>query len=469
MARHTFPAMVCCLVAMLMASVARAAQKQVTVTVWDWHAADTTKGPGLWLKNIDDAFQKAHPHIKLKHAAQSHNEYYQIFKAAAAARSGPDVVMLHQGSRVLGNKVSLRPLTDLVTPDFKRTLVGWELTSENFDANDTPYAVPIAVQGLVWYYNKKLLKAAGVDATEPPQTWAAFLAACAALKKIGKAGIAVGEKEGHWAEWFVNSACFQTLSAADQERLRTGELKWTDPKVAAIFERLKELQEKGCFQDGYMSTALWPEARYVFLRGEAAFFLGLISDVAHWKDFAEKLGAENVGVMTCPIFQPGPDAAKFPVGGAFAYAITAWTKVPKEAFAYIAFVANEENAKAFLTQVGSFPANQEVGRSLFTDPNAKQIAEWIAAGRTGTQMTGKMPETVSDTLQRECQRLLGGQTDVAGALAAIQETMDIEAEVVEPTPPGTLFAVAIGLVAHIAVIVLFVRRGRGCGCGCKGS
>ncbi|NQT52845.1 extracellular solute-binding protein, partial [bacterium] len=157
--------------ALLACSTSFAGQEPVTLTVWDWHAADTSKGPGLWLKNIDDAFQKAHPHIKIKHVAQSHNEYYQIFKAAAASLSGPDVVMLHQGSRILGNKDSLRPLTDLVTPEFKKTIVGWELTSDHYDANGTPYAVPIAVQGLVWYYNKKLLKEVGVAVSQPPQTW----------------------------------------------------------------------------------------------------------------------------------------------------------------------------------------------------------------------------------------------------------------------------------------------------------
>ena len=456
----------CLLASLLVAGTALAAEP-VTLTVWDWHAADTSKGPGLWLKNIDDAFQKAHPHIKIKHVAQSHNEYYQIFKAAAASLSGPDVVMLHQGSRILGNKDSLRPLTDLLTPEFKKTIVGWELTSDHYDANGTPYAVPIAVQGLLWYYNKKLLKEAGVDLSKPPQTWDAFLAACAAVKKAGKSGIAVGEKEGHWAEWFINSACFQTLSAADQEKLRTGEIQWTDPKVAAILARLKELHDKGCFQEGFMSTSLWPEARYVFLRGEAAFFLGLISDVAHWKDFAKQFGAENVGVMTCPVFQPGPDAMKFPVGGAFAYGITAWTQLPREAFAYIAFVANADNAKAFLTDVGSFPANQGVDPALFTDPNAKQIANWIAAGRTGTQFTGRMPETVSDALQRECQRLLGGQTDVEGALVAVQEAMDFATQTVEPTPPGTLAAIGIAVVALIAVVVFLLRKGKGCGCGCS--
>jgi ABC-type glycerol-3-phosphate transport system substrate-binding protein len=168
-----------------------------------------------------------------------------------------------------------------------------------------------------------------------------------------------------------------------------------------------------------MSTPLFPDAGEVFMRGDAAFFLGLISDVAHWKEFGDMLGPANIGVMTCPVFKPGPDANKFPVGGAFAYAITKWSPHPKEAFEYISFVANDEHASSFLTDVGSFPANQNYDRKLMTDPNAKAIAEWMRAGRGGRHLLDEMPTSVNEALQRECQRLLTGQTDVAGALAAM--------------------------------------------------
>jgi len=438
---------------------ATASAGQVTLTVWDWHVADTSKGPGKWLADIDVAFQKLHPDVTLNHVAKSHNEYYQIFKAVASTRSGPDVVMLHQGARILDNRESLAPLTDFVTPEFKKALRGWELTSEDYDPSKTPYAVPIAVQGNVWYYNKKLLKEAGVEPDPAPQSWDAFLAACDAVKaKTGKAGIAVGEKEGGWAGWFINSAVFQALTPEEQEQVRSGKLAWTDPKVAAIFERLKELEQRGCFQKGFMSTPMWPEAQYIFRRGDAAFFLGLISDVAHWKDFSQALGAENVGVMTCPQFRPGPDADRFPVGGAFAYAVTSWSPVPKVAFDYIAFVANEENAKAFLTDVGSFPANGNVDTSLITNPCAKQIAEWLAAGRTGAQFTGKMPMAVDDAIQRECQRLLTGETDVLGALESIQFAGTADVVPAEPIPVWVLALAAFFIFDIIVVAVILTRR-----------
>ncbi|MGD9518534.1 MAG: ABC transporter substrate-binding protein [Armatimonadota bacterium] len=401
--------------------------ERITLTVWDWHAADPSKGIGLWLTKLDEEFMQLHPDIALKHIGQSHTEYYEIFKAAAAAASperGPDVVMLHQGSRIMDQRASLTPLTGYVTPEIRKKIVGWELTCEGFDPRGTPWAVPIAVQGLVWYYNKTLLRQAGLGPKQVPDTWEKFLAACKAVTELGKAGVAMGEKEGFWGEWFVNSAYMQTFVPGDKERLRDGRMKWTDPKLVAVLEKLKELSDRGYFQKGAMSTPLFPDAGEVFMRGEAAFFLGLISDVAHWREFGEILGPENLGVMTFPVFGNSPDARKFPTGGAFAYAVTKWSPHPKEAFEYISFIANDEHANTFLSEVGSFPANQNYDRALLTDPTAKVIARWLKEGRGGSQMTDALPTQVGEALRRECQRLLTGQADVGQALAAVQKVAD---------------------------------------------
>jgi ABC-type glycerol-3-phosphate transport system substrate-binding protein len=315
---------------------------------------------------------------------------------------------------------SLRPLTDLVTPEFKEKLVGWDLCSSHDRTSGeggTVWAVPISVQGLVWYHNKAVLTEAGLDPERAPQTWGEFLAACDAVKRIGKAGVAAGQKEGFWGEWFYSSASLQALAPGDAARLKTGERKWTDPELVEVLSRLKELSDRGCFQKGVMSTPLFPDAGEVFMRGEAAFFLGLISDVGHWKDFGEFLGPENVGVTTCPVFRPGPGAGTFPVGG-IAYAVTAWAEHPAEAFEYIAFIADDEHARTFLTDVGSFPANQRYDRSVITDPCARLLSEWLEEGR-GVSRVGP-PARVEEAIRRECQRLMSGQTDVAGALAAVE-------------------------------------------------
>jgi ABC-type glycerol-3-phosphate transport system substrate-binding protein len=278
--------------------------------------------------------------------------------------------------------------------------------------------VPVAVQGLVWYINKTILTKVGLDPESPPKTWEDFLRACAIVKAGGYAPIACGEKEGDWADWFLNSSHFLEMSAEDATRLQSGGMRWDDPKVIALFNRFKELARKGYFQEGFISTPLFPDTGEVFMRGEAAFCIGLLSDVAHWKEFGDILGAENLGVMPCP------GTEKFPVGGGFAYGVTSWSPAPELAFDYIKLIVSDENANEFLKQAGSFPANQSFDAGLITDPNAKTLAGWIAEGRSAPPLTGQMPTPVVEAIKREGQRILSGQTTVPGAAAAIQAAAD---------------------------------------------
>jgi raffinose/stachyose/melibiose transport system substrate-binding protein len=404
------------------------APQAVTITVWDWHSADPTKGVGLWLAEVDKKFQQAHPEIKINHVGQPHTEYYALLKAAAAAaasgtKEGPDVVMVHTGSATLDQKGNLAPLNDYITPDLRKKVVGWETVADDFDASKTIWAVPVAVNGDVWYYNKKLLAQAGLDPNKPPRTWDELLAACDAARRIGKAGIAAGQKEGYWTEWFVSSAAFQTCDPSEMiSQLLSGQKKWTDPAVLDILKRLDELVQRGCFQKGVLSTPLFPDAGETFMRGDAAFFLGLISDVAHWKEFSDIMGEGSLGVMTCPVFKPGPLADRFPAGGASAYGIAKWSPHPKEAFEYVSFVTNDENAVTFLTQVGSFPANQTYDESLITNPTAKTIAGWFREAKAGADLLALAPQAVVETFRRQGQLIFAGKTTPQKALEAVEAT-----------------------------------------------
>ena len=111
-----------------------------------------------------------------------------------------------------------------------------------------------------------------------------------------------------------------------------------------------------------------------------------------------------------------------PVGGGFAYGITSWSQQPDLAFEYITLIVSDANANEFLKQAGSFPANQNFDPRLIADPNAKIIASWLAEKRVAAPLTGKIPTEVVESIKREGQRILSGQTDVPGALKAIEAT-----------------------------------------------
>jgi len=79
-----------------------------------------------------------------------------------------------------------------------------------------------------------------------------------------------------------------------------GKLKWSSPPVKAVLQSWVDANAAGWFPKGANSTAKFMDEYESFMRGEAANTIGLISDVAHWKQFDDFLGADNDGVFRMP-------------------------------------------------------------------------------------------------------------------------------------------------------------------------
>ena len=86
------------------------------------------------------------------------------------------------------------------------------------------YGVPIGANTLALYYNKAVLKEAGVDIASV-KDWTSLTAALAKVKAAGKKGItfsAIGTEEGsfQFLPWFWGSGAQLTALDSDQARLR---------------------------------------------------------------------------------------------------------------------------------------------------------------------------------------------------------------------------------------------------------
>lgn len=110
--------------------------------------------------------------------------------------------------------------------------------------NDTPYAVPISYYQWGFFYRKSLFKKLRLS---PPETWDDFLEVCRVLKRDGVTPITIGTKN-NWptAAWFdylnlrINGLDFH-------RQLLTGEIPFTDDRVARVFKEWKGLIDKQYF------------------------------------------------------------------------------------------------------------------------------------------------------------------------------------------------------------------------------
>ena len=275
---------------------ASAAEISGEITVWDWNFETETWGKAL--KQIDAEFLEMHPGVTIKHLAQPHANYYQLWQTANSTKSGPDVLQMHAGTfGVLTYPDSLEPLNDRITPEMKASIKGWESVAGNFDPNGTIYGIPGNLSGWVFYYNKALFAQAGIDG--PPKTWDDLIAACEKLKAADILPFALGNQDGLGTLQYLNIIFPGNFNEADSVALAKGEIKYNGEAFTRVNQHLLDLIKAGYFDPGFASMLQWTDAVESFAGGQSAMIAGIASDTVSYNEFLPDLG-DDLGVFYAP-------------------------------------------------------------------------------------------------------------------------------------------------------------------------
>lgn len=268
------------------------------------------------------------------------------------------------------------------------------------------YGVPIGANTLALWYNKKVLSAAGVDASSITD-WSSLTDALAKVKAAGKKGItfsAVGTEEGsfQYLPWFWGSGANLTdLSSSDSQSAL--EL-WTD-WVKQGYAPQTVLQNN--------QTASWEE----FATGDYAF-----GENGTWQlTNAAKSGLE-LGVIPIPSKDGG--VAPAPTGGEFVTVPAQKDSATDETSGKIAScLASPDNAMTTDTSLSYVSAIKSV-QSEQVAKNA-DLEPWVSAvnaakGRTSDDLGTKYPK-ISEQLWTAVQAALSGSQSPSDALKAAQD------------------------------------------------
>ncbi|MEV6629674.1 ABC transporter substrate-binding protein [Actinoplanes sp. NPDC051470] len=163
----------------------------VTLTFWNGF----TGGDGPVMKSLVDKFNAANPNIKVTMNVYEWADYYQKVPAAVSTGNGPDLGIMHV------EQVATNAARGVVLP-LDDVAASLQLKEEDFSPpvwragvyNSKRYAIPLDVHPQGMFYNKKVLRTAGLDPEKPPTTNEEYLAALDALKAKGI--------QGHWASPF---------------------------------------------------------------------------------------------------------------------------------------------------------------------------------------------------------------------------------------------------------------------------
>jgi multiple sugar transport system substrate-binding protein len=267
------------------------------------------------------------------------------------------------------------------------------------------YGIPIGANTLALYYNKKVLKAAGVDIASV-KDWASLTAALAKVKAAGKKGItfsAIGTEEGsfQFLPWYWGSGA--TLTKLDSPEAVSALSLWTD------------WLKKGYAPNSVINntqTTSWQE----FATGDYAF-----GENGTWQLGNVKKSDIDWGVIPIPGKTGGTASA--PTGGEF---VTVPVQDDTARYTTDAKLVNcltsTENAFTTDTTLSYIAATKDV--------QAKQVAEdkdltvWVEAvnaakGRTSDNLGTKYPK-ISEPLWTAFQAALSGSKEPQAALTEAQ-------------------------------------------------
>ena len=394
---------------------ARSAQQDssanVNLTMW-WWGEQEAAGAKNWLAQTIKLYEKKHPTVSIKTVLQTTDGLIPAFKAAAAAKKGPDIQYFWGGiwsldDAWLGNT---KPVSDYIPKSELRHYLNGKEDTYAGKVWTAPWYVQPSFPVL---YRKDVLAKAGVKV---PTTWAALLKSCDALNGKGITPIAGGIKDGWFGGWLYSIIGAQGISSiSDVLDATTGKQKFTDPKHAAWWTRLQEMRDHKCWNDDINSLELY-QGQQRWAQGKAAMTVAAGSDV---KKFVQQVGVAKAGVMAMPKWGNGPYAGRLG-STSQTVGITAWTKYPKESADFIMFMHTPERMAAWFNTTGAFPADDRFNTKLIKLPQQKILFNLVKNG--APYLENFIPtELDSKANFAESQLLLGGSIDAKEAAAATEK------------------------------------------------
>ncbi|WP_327690574.1 MULTISPECIES: extracellular solute-binding protein [unclassified Streptomyces] len=369
-----------------------------TYTVWDPYPQFDKTSP--WAKLLDQCGTKAG--VKIKRTAFDTSDLGNKSLLAAQQGNSPDVLIVD--NPVVSTLAEAGVLTTTDDSKLDTSKIDPNLLAAGQSGGKT-YGMPIGANTLALYYNKKVLKAAGVDVSSV-KDWKSLTAALAKVKSAGKKGItfsAIGTEEGsfQFLPWFWGSGA--KLTELDSSQAVSALSLWKD--------WLKQGYAPNSVLNNTQTTS-WQE----FAGGDYAF-----SENGTWQLANAKKAGLDYGVLPIPTATGGNAAA--PTGGEF---VT--LPVQKDTGRYgtseklvtcLTSTDNLNNTDTALSYVA--PTSEVQDKQVAANAELKPWVEAVKAakGRTSDDLGIKYPK-ISEQMWKAVQSALSGSKSPKDALTSAQ-------------------------------------------------
>lgn len=382
----------------------------VSLTLWHNYG---TEQNAVATQGLVTAYEKTHKNVTIKIVSQPGDNYFSLLQASAISKTGPDLAVMWTGlfalkyKNLLTNLKSTVPAADLAKVD------GTEWSSDNFDAANGPYVMPLDKQFYIGFYSKKAFTKAGVISV--PRTWDELAAACTAIKATGITPVVYGNGGqslgAAFYPWYDASYLMAgKYSVADLRKLYDGKLKWSDSAVVAQFQKWSALKAAGCTNsDAQTKTDNLTD----FTSGKAAMIVDGTWDTQQFSDAMK----DDVAPFVPPFSdKPIKGVVEFAGDG---FSLMKSSKHQKEAAAFLSFLATPEAAKI----IDAAGLISDLKGATSTNPVNAQMLNFAAKdGYARYPMLDNVVQPdLADVGSKVFPPVLGGGTDAKTALGQMND------------------------------------------------
>lgn len=313
-----------------------------TVTFWDT-SNEAEKGV---YKKIAEDFTKKHPKVNVKYVSVDFGEANNNFKNAAGGNAGAPDVMRTEVAWVadFANLGYLAPLDDTTAIEDKDDFLDTAWGSTQFDGKT--YAVPQVTDTLALFYNKRILKEAGV---EVPTSLADIKRDAKKIKD--ETGAAAFYLRGDDPYWFLP---FLYGEGGDMVDDKAKKVTIDEASGVRAFEEMKSLVDSKAaitdLNDG------WDNGQTAFKNGDAAMQINgpwAIEDSLAGKEFKDK---DNLGVAAVPA---GRKAQGSPQGG-WNLSVYAGSENLDASYEFVKYMSSAEVQERTTKELSLLPTRESV-------------------------------------------------------------------------------------------------------------
>lgn len=318
---------------LLVPLAAFAADAKVNLKIWE-----SDKGPDDFVKQAGAAFAKANPNISIEYVHVELGDAAGQIALDGPAGVGPDLFAAPHDK--LGELVSGGHVLPTDNPDaIKKQVLGACATA--LTSGGKMYGYPVSAETYALFYNRKLIKEADV-----PKTWnalAAFAKTFNAANK-GKYGFIMDVGNAYYTIIFTTSSGNRLFGPSGTDTASTNINSDNSIKGMKFFQGLRSALN---VPSADLTTSV---ADGAFSSGNAAMYITGLWNVVPFKN-----AGIDFGVAALPAL-PGEKNPAASFSGTRAMFVSAYSKHPKEAAKFAAFLVSPEMQQLRFKITGALPA-----------------------------------------------------------------------------------------------------------------